>query len=445
MSASLALQEPIKVAYLGPEGTFSHAAARQFFGLAVTYSEATTFDGVFDAVSRHQAVYGVVPVENSSEGTVPHAVDALVSGDLLIRAEFDIEGLAVPPRARVGPARGRAGSARRPEVLGQCRVLAREKTSGALSLVQAPSTAAAVREALTDPQGAAIASRLASELYGLPVMRERVQDRAENHTRFVVVGHEDAARTGDDKTTVAFSLRDGRGALMRALAVFDEEGISLSHIESRPSREKSWEYVFLADLLGHREDASVVRAMARLRETCPMVKHLEQLPASTPFGVEWPGVRRVEEESRHGFRSYSHRGRRGHRPGHSSRRSPIAGDEDYLVLEAEREIGGWCKTVKKDGFVWDYSGHFFHFKHPEIEQWLRDRMPGRRSASSDEKELHRLQGAVHRFPLPEEHPSAPARRVHRLLARRLLRSIERRERRTRSAPLHRPRTSRRCS
>jgi chorismate mutase/prephenate dehydratase len=278
MSASLALQEPLKVAYLGPEGTFSHAAARQFFGLAVTYSEATTFDGVFDAVSRKQAMYGVVPVENSSEGTVPHAVDALVGGDLLIRAEFEIE-VSQCLLARVSGLASVERVYSKAEVLGQCRVWL-AKNLGSAQLVQASSTAAAVREALTDPQGAAIASRLASELYGLPVMRERVQDRAENFTRFVIVGHEDAARTGDDKTTVAFSLRDGRGALMRALAVFDEEGISLSHIESRPSREKSWDYVFLAELLGHREDAAVARAMARLRDTCPMVKHLGSYPRS---------------------------------------------------------------------------------------------------------------------------------------------------------------------
>jgi chorismate mutase / prephenate dehydratase len=278
MSASLALQEPIKVAYLGPEGTFSHAAARAFFGLAATYSEATTFDGVFDAVSRRQALYGIVPVENSSEGTVPHAVDALVGGDLLIRAELDLEvSQCLLGKVSGLPAIERVYS--KAEVLGQCRVwLAKNLVSA--QLVQAPSTAAAVREALTDPQGAAIASRLAAELYGLPVMRERIQDKAENVTRFVVVSHEDSARTGNDKTTVAFSLNDGtgRGALMRALAVFDDEGLSLSRIESRPSREKSWDYVFLADLFGHRDDANVTRAMTKLRATCPMVKHLGSYP-----------------------------------------------------------------------------------------------------------------------------------------------------------------------
>jgi chorismate mutase/prephenate dehydratase len=276
MSASLALQEPLKVAYLGPEGTFSHAAARAFFGLSARYTEATTFDGVFDAVARDQATFGIVPVENSSDGSVPHAVDALVGGDLLIRAEMDLE----VSQCLLGRTSGLASIERvysKAEVFGQCRIWLAKNLVGA-QLVQAPSTAAAVREAMGDPQGAAIASRLASELYGVPVMRERIQDRAENFTRFVVVAHEDAARTGDDKTTVAFSLRDGRGALMHALAVFEGEGINLSRIESRPSREKSWDYVFLAELVGHREDANVARALAQLRERCPMVKHLGSYP-----------------------------------------------------------------------------------------------------------------------------------------------------------------------
>jgi chorismate mutase/prephenate dehydratase len=276
MSACLSLQAPLKVAYLGPEGTFSHAAARAFFGLAATYTEANTFDGVFDAVTRKQATYGIVPIENSTEGSVPHAVDALLAGELLIRAELNLEvAQCLLTRASGLPAIERVYS--HPQPLGQCRLWLAKHLATA-QLVQTTSTTSAVREAMTDPGGAAIASRLASELYGLPVLRARIQDRDENFTRFVVVGHEDAARTGDDKTTVAFSVRDGRGALVRALAIFDQEGINLSRIESRPSREKSWDYVFLADLHGHRDDDGVIRAMVRLRETCPMVKHLGSYP-----------------------------------------------------------------------------------------------------------------------------------------------------------------------
>jgi chorismate mutase/prephenate dehydratase len=154
------------------------------------------------------------------------------------------------------------------------------KNLGSAQLVQSPSTTAAVRDAMVDPGGAAVASRLASEIYGLPILRERIQDQAENFTRFVIVSSADAARSGDDKTALAFTLQDGkgRGALLRALTVFDEEGINLVRIESRPSREKPWDYVFFAELEGHRDDANVARAVDRMREKCPMVKHLGSYP-----------------------------------------------------------------------------------------------------------------------------------------------------------------------
>ncbi len=278
MSACLALQEPLKVAYLGPEGTFSHAAARQFFGLAAAYLEATTFEGVVDAVSRKQAQDGVLPVENSSEGSVPSAIDAIVASDLLIRAEFEIEvSQCLLTRSTTLTSIQRVYS--HPQPLGQCRMWLAKNVGGA-QLVQSPSTTAAVREAMADPNGAAVASRLASDLYGLPVLRERIQDQAENFTRFVIVSTVDAARTGDDKTSLAFTLPDGkgRGALLRALTVFDEEGINLLRIESRPSREKPWDYVFFAELEGHRDDEGVARATQRLRERCPLLKHLGSYP-----------------------------------------------------------------------------------------------------------------------------------------------------------------------
>jgi chorismate mutase/prephenate dehydratase len=276
MSACLALQEPIKIAYMGPEGTFSHAAARGFFGLAASYTETTTIEGVFDAVARREAQHGVVPIENSTEGSVDHALDALIEGDLLIRAELELEvAQCLLTRASSLASVERVFS--HPQALGQCRVWLAKNLPGA-QLVQSASTAAAVREAASDPRAGAVASRLAAELYGVPVARERIQDHAENVTRFVIMSLEDAPRTGNDKTTLAFSVRDGRGALMRVLAIFDEEEINLTRIESRPSREKPWDYVFLADLEGHRDDAAVARAMGRLKGRCPMVKHLGSYP-----------------------------------------------------------------------------------------------------------------------------------------------------------------------
>jgi chorismate mutase/prephenate dehydratase len=276
MSACLALQEPLKIAYMGPEGTFSHAAARALFGLAAQYVETTTLEGVFDAVARREVQHGVVPIENSTEGSVDRVLDALVEGDLLLRAEVELDvAQCLLTRAPSLGAIERVCS--HPQALGQCRVWLAKNLPGA-QLVQSPSTAAAVREAATDPRAAAVAARLASDLYGVPVVRERIQDHPTNVTRFVMVSLEDTARTGADKTTLAFSLRDGRGALLRVLALFDEEGINLTRIESRPSREKPWDYVFLADLEGHRTDENVARAMARLVGHCPMVKHLGSYP-----------------------------------------------------------------------------------------------------------------------------------------------------------------------
>jgi chorismate mutase / prephenate dehydratase len=283
MSACLALQEPLRIAFLGPEGTFSHAAARALFGLAATYTEATTIEGVFDAVARKEAAHGVVPLENSSEGSVDHAVDALIAGDLLIRAEMELE----VAQCLLSRAPGLASIERvysHPQALGQCRVWLAKNLASA-QLVQTSSTVAAVREALSDGRSAAVASRLASELYGVPIVRERINDHAENVTRFVMVSLEDAARTGSGlpgegqyKTSVAFSVPDGRGQLLRVLTIFDEEGINLTRIESRPSHEKKWDYIFLADLEGHRQDANVAHAMERLRERCPFVKHLGSYP-----------------------------------------------------------------------------------------------------------------------------------------------------------------------
>jgi chorismate mutase/prephenate dehydratase len=284
MSACLALQEPLKIAYMGPEGTFSHAAARSFFGLAATYTETTTIEGVFDAVARREAQYGVAPIENSSEGSVDHALDALVGGELLIRAELELE----VAQCLMSRAPGLASIERvysHPQALGQCRVWLAKNLAGA-QLVQSPSTAAAVREAAADPRAAAVSSKLASELYGVPLLRERIQDHAENVTRFVIVSLEDSAPTGSDKTTLAFSVRDGRGALMRVLAIFDEEGINLSRIESRPSREKPWDYVFLADVEGHRTEPALARVMTRLAERCPFVKHLGSYPRTTKSAVK---------------------------------------------------------------------------------------------------------------------------------------------------------------
>ena len=278
MSACLALQEPVKVAFLGPAGTFTHSAARELFGLAARYTEAATIDGVFDAVRRSDAVYGVVPIENSTEGSVTHAVDALMDGEggVVIRRELVLEVSQCLMSLTTGVTQiERVYS--HPQALAQCRVWLAKNLGGA-QLVQTASTAAAAREALADATGAAIGSRLAAELYGLPIVRDNVQDVAGNSTRFVMLATEDAPRTGRDKTTVAFAVHNVRGALRRVLEVFDDRAVNLSRIESRPSRQKAWDYVFLADLDGHRQDENVQSALAILADRCPMLRTLGSYP-----------------------------------------------------------------------------------------------------------------------------------------------------------------------
>jgi chorismate mutase/prephenate dehydratase len=278
MSACLSLQSATKVTFLGPEGTFTHMAARSLFGLSASYLEAATIDGVFDAVRKGDALYGVVPIENSTEGAVTRTVDALLEGGVMIRREVvlnvdhclatRVEGLTTIERVYSHP-----------QALAQCRVWLAKNLSQA-QLVQTPSTAAAVREAITDSRGAAIASALAAEMHGLPIARSSIQDFAENVTRFILIAQQDAPRTGHDKTTLAFSLKDGRGALRRVLDIFDQEEINLSRIESRPSQKKAWDYVFLVDIDGHRDDESVRRALAILEERCPFVRHLGSYPVA---------------------------------------------------------------------------------------------------------------------------------------------------------------------
>jgi chorismate mutase/prephenate dehydratase len=282
MSGCLSMQTPVTIGFVGPEGSFSHMAARHLFGLAARYREIATIHGVFDAVRRGNALCGVVPLENSTEGAISHTLDALVDSDLLIRQELILEASqCLMSRAE------QLGSVERvyasPQALAQCQLWLAQNLAGA-QRVQTISASAAAREALADERAASIGSRLAAELCGLAVLGERIQDRTENATRFVIISQKDAPRTGTDKTTVAFSLPDAsaRGALKRALEVFDEEGINLSRIESRPKGSKPWEYIFLVDVEGHRQEPPVAAVIQKLASRCDMVKVLGSYPRFAP-------------------------------------------------------------------------------------------------------------------------------------------------------------------
>ena len=276
VSACLSLEEKITVAYFGPPGTFTHMAARRNFGLSARYVESATIAAVFDAVGTGGATYGVVPIENSTEGGVTHTHDSFLETTVMIRGEIvlDVSQCLIGRHDDLGRIE-RVYS--HPQALAQCREWLAKHLPRA-QLVISLSTSSAAREASGDDATAAIASRLAAELNGLIVIREGIQDRDENATRFVVLSKSDAPPTGKDRTSIVFSTRDQRGALRRVLEVFDEEKINLSRIESRPRRGERWQYVFFTDLEGHRLDRSIVTALTRLETTCDMVRVLGSYP-----------------------------------------------------------------------------------------------------------------------------------------------------------------------
>lgn len=264
-----------RVAYMGPPRSFSHAAALQAFGDRAQLVATRTIPDAIEAAGEGNAELAIVPIENSTEGGVNATLDALFDSDLTICAEhvLEVELCLLAQGPDLSLIR-RVTS--HPQPLGQCKNWLRQHLPQA-EVVVAPSTTTAAQDALNDPHTAAVGSRLASEL-GLLVVRERIQDHEGNATRFVVVGQHCTSPSGNDKTTLVFSTPHERGALRNVLEVFDEEGINLTRIESRPLRGQLWQYAFFTDLEGHRDDPPVARALERLRQGGAMVRVLGSYP-----------------------------------------------------------------------------------------------------------------------------------------------------------------------
>lgn len=279
MSAALALEEDLKIAYLGPKGTWTHQAAIKKFGHSVNYSAHASFADVFDDVARRRADYGVVPIENSTEGAVSHTLDLFVDSPLRICAQIllriDNNLLAAVPREQI------ATLYSHPQVFGQCKNWILQNFPEA-ELVEVSSTTKAAHLAKDKAQegAAALGGRLAAELAGLDVLDEAIQDRATNTTRFLVIGEKTCPPTGNDRTSILFAVHDRPGSLVAALKAFDAFKINMSKIESRPSKQKDWEYIFYVDLAGHCENEQVAAALDELEKHCSLVKLLGSYPDS---------------------------------------------------------------------------------------------------------------------------------------------------------------------
>lgn len=277
MSAALALEDDLKIAYLGPEGTWTHQAAIRKFGHSVAYSAQPNFAEVFGQVSRRKADYGVVPIENSTEGAVSHTLDLFVDSNLQICAQIllRIENalMAAIPREEIRTLYSH------PQVFGQCRSwILRHFPEADLVEVSSTTRAAQIAKEKAAEGAAALGGALAAQLNGLTLLDEAIQDRATNTTRFLVIGEKTCPPTGNDRTSLLFAIHDRPGSLVRALQAFEHFDVNMSKIESRPSKRKDWEYVFYVDLAGHCGQTEVKDALDELEKHCSLVKILGSYP-----------------------------------------------------------------------------------------------------------------------------------------------------------------------
>jgi len=276
MSASLSLEKPLKVSFLGPRATFTHLACLQHFGRSSQFIAEKNIRSVFEGVERERVDYGVIPIENSTEGVIAHTLDLFMECDVRISEEIMIEiSLDLLSRSKSLKDIRRVYS--HPHAIAQCRNWLEDRLEDA-EIIDMPSTAKAAEIASAEPHSGAVASSHAAKLYDLNVLERRIQDIPHNYTRFLVIGKKDEAPTGRDKTSLMFSLKDSVGALYNALKPFAEHGVNLTKIESRPCKGKPWEYIFFADLEGHHTDDKLVAALETFREGCSDLKLLGSYP-----------------------------------------------------------------------------------------------------------------------------------------------------------------------
>jgi chorismate mutase/prephenate dehydratase len=278
MSACLAQQEPLKVAFLGPEGTFTQTALLNHFGHSVRALPLNSIDEVFHEVEAGSADFGVVPIENSTEGTVNHTLDRFLTSPLKICGEVELR-IRQHLMGRMDSLKRVARVCSHPQSLAQCRGWLEEHLPE-IEQVSVASNAEGARRARDEAGTAAIAGDTAAEVYGLRVLAAQIEDRADNTTRFLVLGRKLFAASGEDRTTLLMSVghTDAPGALYRLLEPLARHRVSLTRIESRPSRRRKWDYVFFVDLEGHAEDPRVAKALAALKRRASLFRILGSYP-----------------------------------------------------------------------------------------------------------------------------------------------------------------------
>jgi chorismate mutase/prephenate dehydratase len=282
ISAMRSLEGAQRVGYLGPAATFTHQAALELFGAATDYLPMPSIPDTFQATASGECHYGVVPVENSTEGPVLETLDAFVDSDLKVISEITM------PIHHQLMAHCTADEIRtvytNPVALGQCRKWLATNLPGR-EIVQVVSTARAAATAAETGDGAAIAPRLAAEVYSLQIVAPNIEDMAQNYTRFYVLSRTLTSKpTGDDKTAVVFSIRDRVGALRDVVQCFADAGVNLSSIQSRPSRRRAWDYVFFVELRGHASEPAVQAVLRTVEAHCVFLKVIGSWPRTEPTG-----------------------------------------------------------------------------------------------------------------------------------------------------------------
>lgn len=278
MSGALSLEAPLKIAYFGQLGTNTHIAALEKFGSSSRYVAGSSLKDVFLEVERGRAHYGVVPIENSTEGTINHTLDLFVESELKICSE-----IYLPITYTLMSLSGRMDKVKKvyshPQSLAQCRLWLEANLPG-VKIIESSNTAKAAQIAMKDPSSAAIAPEMAARIYRLRAIARCIEDMQDNYTRFLVIGNTIAEKTGDDKTSLMVSIKDKVGALYDLLLPFRKQGLNLTGIESRPSRKKAWDYYFFIDFLGHVQDIKVRSAISSVEKATLTVKVLGSYPRS---------------------------------------------------------------------------------------------------------------------------------------------------------------------